>query len=137
VNFNRVILGGRLTRDPELKYTQGGMAICSLGVAVDRRVKKGEVWEKEPVFVDVTIFGKRGEAFAKYHSKGSECFIEGELKLDQWEDKNGGKRSKLKVIGNEWQFVGSKKAEPAASGSYLTPDQTFGELDPAANDTPF
>ena len=100
-SFNKVILMGNLTRDPELKYTQSNMAICKIGVAVNRRFKDGQTgeWREEPTFVDVTIFGKRGEAFEKYHRKGQSCFLEGELRLDSWEDKNTGqKRSKLYVV---------------------------------------
>ena len=107
-SFNRVILMGNLTRDPELRYTQSNMPICKIGLAVNRRFKDGQSgeWREEPTFVDVTIFGKRGEAFAKYHQKGKPAFIEGELRLDTWQDQQGQKRSKLYVVGNEWQFVG-------------------------------
>jgi len=108
-SYNKVILMGNLTRDPELRYTQSNMPICKIGLAVNRRFKDGQSgeWREEPTFVDVTIFGKRGEAFAKYHTKGKPAFIEGELRLDNWEDQQGQKRSKLYVVGNEWQFVGS------------------------------
>jgi single-strand DNA-binding protein len=108
-SYNKVILLGNLTRDPELRYTQSNMPICKIGLAVNRRFKDGQSgeWREEPTFVDVTIFGKRGEAFAKYHTKGKPAFIEGELRLDNWEDQQGQKRSKLYVVGNEWQFVGS------------------------------
>lgn len=108
-SFNKVILMGNLTRKPEVRFTPSGMAICKIGMAMNRRFKdqSGE-WKEEPTFVDVTIFGKRGEAFAKYHDKGRPAFIEGELRLDTWQDKQSGeKRSKLYVVGNEWQFVGS------------------------------
>jgi len=107
-SYNKVILMGNLTRDPELRYTQSNMPICKIGLAVNRRFKDGQSgeWREEATFVDVTIFGKRGEAFAKYHQKGKPAFIEGELRLDNWEDQQGQKRSKLYVVGNEWQFVG-------------------------------
>lgn len=112
MNVNKVFLAGRLTREPEVRFAQSGTAVCQFGAAVDRQVKKGDTWAKEPVFVDVTIFGKRAEAFAKHHKKGDQFFVEGELCFEQWEDKNGGgKRSKLKVIAHEWQFCGSKPAE--------------------------
>jgi single-strand DNA-binding protein len=107
-SFNKVILMGNLTRDPELRYTQSNIAICKFGLAVNRRIKdqNGE-WREEPTFVDITIFGKRGEAFAKFHTKGKPAFIEGSLRFDQWEDKEGGgKRSKLYVVGDTWEFVG-------------------------------
>lgn len=108
-NYNKVILMGNLTRKPELRVTQGGTAVCKFGLAVNRRFKdqSGE-WKEEPTFVDVTFFGKRGEAFAKFHDKGKPAFIEGSLRLDTWDDKaTGDKRSKLYVVGDDWQFVGS------------------------------
>ena len=109
-SFNRVILMGNLTRDPELRFTNNNMAICKFGLAVNRRFKdsaSGE-WKEEPTFVDITIFGSRAEPFAKYHTKGKQAFIEGTLRMDTWEDKNGGgKRSKLYVVADNWEFVGA------------------------------
>ncbi len=143
-SYNKVILMGNLTRKPEVRYTQGGMAICKLGLAVNRRFKdQSGNWKEEPTFVDITFFGKRGEAFAKYHDKGRPAFVEGELRLDQWEDKQSGeKRSKLHVVGNDWQFVGAgapgarepssewQEAPAAAAGG--------GEAEPIdVDDTPF
>jgi len=109
-SYNRVILMGNLTRDPELRYTANQMAICKFGLAVNRRFKDGQSgeWKEEPTFVDITIFGARAEPFARYHSKGKPAFIEGSLRLDTWDDKNGGgKRSKLYVVADNWEFVGS------------------------------
>ena len=126
-SFNRVILMGNLTRDPEVRFTQSGQAICKVGLAVNRRFKDSQTdqWKEEPTFVDVTIWGKRGEAFAKFHTKGKPAFVEGELRLDTWEDKNGGgKRSKLYVVANNWEFVGGGRessggGEPSyQSGGY-------------------
>jgi single-strand DNA-binding protein len=113
-SYNKVILMGNLTRDPELRFTPSNMPICKFGMAVNRRFKDAQSgeWKEEPTFVDVTIFGSRAEPFAKYHSKGKPCFIEGELRLDTWEDKNGGgKRSKLYVVANTWEFVGGGRGE--------------------------
>ncbi len=113
-SYNKVILMGNLTRDPELRYTQSNLAICKLGLAVNRRFKDSQSgeWREEPTFVDVTIFGKRGEAFERYHKKGQSCFLEGELRLDTWEDKNTGqKRSKLYVVAENWEFVGGGREE--------------------------
>ncbi len=118
-NFNKVILMGNLTRDPELRFTQNNMAICKVGLAVNRRFKDGQSgeWREEPTFVDVTIFGKRGEAFEKYHKKGQSAFMEGELRLDNWEDKNTGqKRSKLYVVAENWEFVGGGREERGGGG---------------------
>jgi single-strand DNA-binding protein len=118
-SYNKVILMGNLTRDPELRYTQGNMAICKFGLAVNRRFKdssSGE-WREEPTFVDVTMFGKRGEAFSKYHSKGKPAFVEGELRFDTWEDKQDGqKRSKLYVVAESFEFVGGGRESGGGGG---------------------
>lgn len=118
-SFNKVILMGNLTRDPELRYANNGMAVCKIGLAVNRRFQDqaGE-WKEDPVFVDVTIFGKRGEAFAKFHAKGKPAFVEGTLRYDTWEDKNGGgKRSKLYVVADNWEFVGGGREGGAAGAA--------------------
>jgi len=126
-SYNKVILMGNLTRKPELRFTGSGMAICKFGLAINRRFKdqSGE-WKEEPTFVDVTIFGKRGEAFAKYHDKGKPAFIEGSLRYDTWDDKQSGeKRSKLYVVGDEWQFVGGGAGAPrSASVDDGPPDES-------------
>jgi single-strand DNA-binding protein len=118
-SYNRVILMGNLTRDPELRYTNNNMPICKFGLAVNRRFKdsaSGE-WKEEPTFIDVTIFGARAEPFARYHTKGKQAFIEGTLRMDTWEDKNGGgKRSKLYVVADTWEFVGSGRGEGSDRG---------------------
>ncbi len=118
-SFNKVILMGNLTRDPELRYTQSNMAVCKVGLAVNRRVKDQQTdqWREEPTFVDVTIFGKRGEAFEKFHKKGASAFIDGELRFDQWEDRESGqKRSKLYVVANNWEFVGGRQEREGGGG---------------------
>ncbi len=117
-NFNKVILMGNLTRDPELRFTQNNMAICKFGLAINRRFKDSQTgeWREEPTFVDVTIFGKRGEAFQKYHQKGKPAFIEGSLRLDSWQDQEGNNRSKLHVVGDNWEFVGGGAAGAGGGG---------------------
>ncbi|MEE2886914.1 MAG: single-stranded DNA-binding protein [Planctomycetota bacterium] len=109
-NFNKVILLGNLTRDVELRYTQGGLAVAKFGMAVNRRSsnKDGETREST-CFVDMTAFGKQAEVLDQYVGKGSQLFTEGRLDFSTWEDKNGGgKRSKLEVIVENFQFVGSR-----------------------------
>jgi single-strand DNA-binding protein len=148
-SYNKVILMGNLTRKPEVRFTQNGTAICKVGLAVNRRFKDqtGE-WKEEATFVDVTFFGKRGEAFAKFHDKGKPAFIEGSLRLDTWDDKQSGeKRSKLYVVGDDWQFVGagggareaSPSSEDSGAGGYSAGQADSGpagaHLD--ADDTPF
>ncbi|HLP76525.1 MAG TPA: single-stranded DNA-binding protein [Candidatus Paceibacterota bacterium] len=107
-SFNKVILIGNLTRDPELRYTPKGMAIAKIGLAVNRtwRNEAGETKE-EVTFVDVDAFGRQAETLAQYMKKGSPLMIEGRLKLDQWDDKQTGqKRSKLGVVVEGFQFLG-------------------------------
>jgi single-strand DNA-binding protein len=107
-SFNRVIVMGNLTRDVEVRYLQSGMAVADIGLAVnDRRKNQSGEWIEEVTFVDVTLWGRTAEVAGEYLSKGSPIFIEGRLKLDQWE-KDGQKHSKLKVIGERMQMVGGK-----------------------------
>ncbi len=107
-SYNKVILMGNLTRDPEVRYTQSGTALVKFGLAVNRRFQDAEQnWKEEPTFIDITMWGKRGEAFARFHNKGKTAFIEGHLRLDTWEDKQtGAKRSKLYVVADNWEFAG-------------------------------
>lgn len=107
-SFNKVILLGNLTRDVEIRAMPSGLSVGSFSVAVNERYKDREGnWQERATFIDCEIFGARAEAMAKYLSKGSPVFLEGRLRLDQWEDKNGGgKRSKLKVVCENFEFVG-------------------------------
>ncbi len=111
-SFNKVILVGNLTRDPEVRYTTGGTAVTDIGLAV------GRVWtdrstnerKEETTFVDVTLWGRTAEIAGEYLSKGRPCLIEGRLQLDQWEDRETGqRRSKLKVVGESLQLLGSRQ----------------------------
>src|SRR3954468_4374688 len=109
-SYNRVLLLGNLTRDPALKYTPSQMAVCEFGVACNRKFRTAQGEDREEVtFVDVTAWGKQAEVINQYMTKGKPIFIEGRLKYDQWEDKNGGgKRSKLTVVIENFQFVGGR-----------------------------
>jgi single-strand DNA-binding protein len=107
-SYNRVILIGNLTRDVEIKYLQSGMAVTEIGLAVnDRRKNQQGEWVDETTFVDVTLWGRTAEVAGEYLSKGAPVFIEGRLKLDQWEAE-GQKRSKLRVVGEKLQLIGAK-----------------------------
>jgi single-strand DNA-binding protein len=106
-SFNRVILVGNLTRDPELRYIPSGTAVSDIGLAVNDRVKRGDQWVDEATFVDITLWGRTAEICNEYCSKGSPILIEGRLKLDRWE-KDGQKHSKLKVIGERLQLLGAR-----------------------------
>ena len=104
-SYNRVILVGNLTRDPELRYIPSGTAVSEIGLAVNDRVKKGDQWVDETTFVDVTLWARTAEVANEYLSKGSPVLIEGRLKLDTWE-KDGQKRSKLRVVADKMQMLG-------------------------------
>jgi len=118
-NFNKVYLMGNLTRDPEMRVTPKGTAICQFGLAISRSWKdeSGQTRE-ETAFVDIEAWGKQGEIVAKYCTKGRPLFVEGRLKFDQWEDKTTGqKRNKLKVVLENFQFIGGRgDGAPGAPG---------------------
>ncbi len=108
-NFNKVILVGNLTRDVEIRYTQGGLAVGKMGMAVNRRYKQGEEQKESTCFVDLTAFGKQAEVLNQYVGKGSPLFVEGRLEYSTWEAKEGGgKRNKLEVIIENFQFLGGR-----------------------------
>jgi single-strand DNA-binding protein len=116
-NLNRVFLMGNLTRDIELRNTSSNLAIAKFGLAVNRRWRTPEGEDREEVtFVDCDAFGRTAETLAKYLSKGRPVFIEGRLKLDQWEDKEGNKRSKLGVVVETFQFIDSKPGGGGGGG---------------------
>lgn len=107
-SYNRVILVGNLTRDVELRYLQSGMAVTEIGLAVNerRKTQTGE-WVDEPVYVDITMWGRTAEVASEFLSKGSPVLIEGRLKLDTWE-KDGKKNSKLKVVADRMQMLAGR-----------------------------
>lgn len=106
MSINRVSISGNLTRDAELRQTQGGMAILSLGVAVNDRRKNQQTgeWEDVPNFVDCVMFGSRAEKLAQYLAKGTKVAIDGKLRYSSWE-KDGARRSKLEVIVDDLEFM--------------------------------
>ncbi len=120
-NFNKVLLMGNLTRDPELRYAGGGTGgtpICKFGLAVNRqwRTQSGEAQE-ETCFVDLVVFGRQGETCNEYLSKGRPVFVEGRLSFSSWEDREtGAKRSKLEVVAERVQFLGGRNDGERQSG---------------------
>ncbi len=122
-SYNRVILMGNLTRDPELRYIPSGTAVSEIGLAVNDRVKKGDQWVDEATFVDVTLWGRTAEVANEYLSKGSSILIEGRLKLDSWE-KDGQKRSKLRVVADKMQMVGGRSGGGGGGGSFSGGDSS-------------
>lgn len=138
-SFNKVILVGNVTRDIDLRHTPGGTAVAEIGLAVNRTWQDKQTNEKreECTFVDVTLWGRTAEVAAEYLRKGSPCLIEGRLSLDQWDDKETGqKRSKLKVVGESLQLLGSKQ-EQSQSRYPETPEREIDAANSGDDDVPF
>jgi single-strand DNA-binding protein len=118
-SLNKVLLMGNLTRDPELRVTPKGTSICQFSLAINRQFKmeSGETRE-EVIYVDIEAWGKQGETIAKYVTKGRPLFVEGRLRLDQWEDKNTKeKRSRMKVVLENFQFLGDSRGGGGGAGA--------------------
>ena len=135
MSINRVLITGNLTRDPELKATASGMSVLKMGVAVNDRRKNpqsGE-WEDVPNFIDVIMFGTRGESVSRFLSKGSKVAVEGKLRWSSWEDKDSGaKRSKIEVVADDIEFMSSRN-DGGSGGGYSAPaPQSTGGSAPAA-----
>ena len=115
-NFNKVFLIGNLTRDPELRYTQQGSAICDFRIAVNRQYMTSDGQKKEEVsFIDINVWGRQAESYNRFIKKGSQVFVEGRLKMDSWQDKETGKnRSRLFVVAERIQFLSYRQSD--ASG---------------------
>lgn len=124
---------GNLTRDVEVRYLPSGMAVADIGLAVnDRRKGQNGEWIDEATFVDITLFGRQAEVAGEYLSKGSQALIEGRLKLDQWE-KDGQKRSKLKVIGENMRMLGGKGGGGGGRTSGPPDDADYSDAPPASS----
>ncbi|MCH2101980.1 MAG: single-stranded DNA-binding protein [Planctomycetes bacterium] len=122
-SFNRVILMGNLTRDPEVRQAQNGTHIVKAGIAVNERMPDGQGgWKDEPSFFDCVIFGKRGEAFSRFMKKGSSCLIEGKLRQGRWQDRETGQnRSKIEVVVDNWEFAGGRGDGQGGGEQSMTP----------------
>jgi len=128
-SLNKVFLMGNLTRDPELRYTPGGQAVTTLGLAVNNRFKRGEETVEDTLFVDINVWGRSAENCAEYLSKGSPVMVEGRLKYRTWETQDGQKRSKLDVTAMSVQFLPSGKG-----GGKQAPQDDEGEQPPMSDD---
>ncbi|HEX4145563.1 MAG TPA: single-stranded DNA-binding protein [Pirellulales bacterium] len=128
-SFNRVILLGNVTRDPELRYIASGSAVTEIGLAInDRRKGPNGDWIEETTFVDVTLWARTAEIASEYLSKGSPVLIEGRLKLDTWE-KDGKKNSKLRVVGERMQLLGARGGSGGgAPGGRRGPSQSADDM---------
>ena len=136
-NFNKVILAGNLTRDPEMRYTPKGVAIATFTLAVNRRWKSETGETKEEVsFIDVDSFGRQAEVVAQYVKKGQPFLVEGRLKQDTWEDKNTHqKQSKLKVVLEGFSFLTSGRSDNAVPSAGTRPATAPAAAAPAATET--
>lgn len=136
-NYNKVIIMGHMTRDPEMATTKSGTVVAHFGLAVNRKSGKGDDAREEVVFVDVTAWSATAEIIHRYVHKGDAIHIEGRLSLDTWEDKNGGgKRSKLYVTADSIQLLGGKREgqDDARGGQQATPKAVQTKFNPAVND---
>ena len=144
-SYNRVVLVGNLTRDPELRYISSGTAVTEIGLAVnDRRKNQSGEWVDETQFIEITLWARTAEVASEYLSKGSSVLIEGRLKLDRWE-KDGEKHSKLRVVGEKMQMLGGRngtagRGGPAASATTATSVAEHAphvDTEPPPDDIPF
>ena len=136
MSYNKVILSGNLTRDPELRYTGSGTAICKLGLAVNEKFKTqtGELKEKA-VFVDVTVWAKKAEVCNNYLKKGSKVLVDGKLELETWTDKeSGANRSKHSINANEVVFMDSKPKSEFGGDDLPPRQETVSAPAPVQND---
>lgn len=115
-NFNKVILMGNLTRDVEVRTTQGGMQVAKLGMAINRKWTQNGEQKESTCFVDMTAFGRQAEVLAQYVGKGSPLFVEGRLEYSTWEGQDGQKKNKLEVVVENFQFVGAPRSAGEGGG---------------------
>ena len=132
-NYNRVILMGNLTRDPELRYTPSGQAVADIRIAINRRARNTDGERRDSAtFVDVTAWGRQAEVINEYFAKGRPIFLEGRLRLDQWTSQDGQRRSKLRVVLDNFEFITPRGDGHAPSG----PPPGERPAQPAARTTP-
>lgn len=145
-SMNKVILIGNLTRDPELRYTQSGMAIAKFGLAVNEKFKQGDDWKEKVNFIDIVVWGKQGENCSEYLAKGRQAAIEGRLSYSTWETDDGQKRSKLEVVAEKVVFLGARdgggqgggqRSESSYGSSSRGGNEPSGGGGPDYDDVPF
>jgi len=151
-SFNRVVLVGNLTRDVDVRRTPQGTAVTDLGLAVNERVKRNDEWVDEANFFDITLWGRTAEVAGEYLVKGSSVLIEGRLKYETWTQDDGSKRSKVKVVGERMQMLGSRgggsqggsggggshaSSSPAQQSSTASYQQPATSSPPPGDDVPF
>lgn len=124
--FNKVILIGNLTRDPEMRYTPQGTSVCNFGIAVNRKFKQGEEMKEEVTFINIVVFGKQADTCGQYLNKGSSVLIEGRLQERRWETDDGQKRSKHEVVAQSVRFLSKKQGgtDTDSFGGMPIPEET-------------
>jgi single-strand DNA-binding protein len=133
-NLNKVQVIGNVTRDVDLKRTQGGTAVCDIGIAVNENRKDANgQWQEETLFLDVTLWGRNAEIADEYAGKGASVYIEGRMRLEAWTDPNGYERKKLKIIGDRLQLLGGR----SEAKQRPTPAPAAVAKAPMADDFPF
>ena len=130
MSINRVNISGNLTRDPELRQTQGGTSVLRLGVAVNDRARNQQTgeWEDRPNFVDCVVFGNRADALSRLLSKGSKVAVEGRLRYSSWETQDGQRRSKLEVAVDEVEFLSPRNQGGAGAPAPMAAAANGGDL---------
>ncbi|OGW14101.1 MAG: single-stranded DNA-binding protein [Nitrospirae bacterium GWA2_42_11] len=136
--FNKVILMGNLTKDPEIRYTPAGTAVANFSLAVNRRYKQGGEVKDEVSYLDIVVFGKQADSCGQYLNKGDAVIIDGRLQQRRWETEDGQKRNKVEIVANSVQFMpkrqGSVSGGPAED---VTIDNSAGSAESMEDDTPF
>ncbi len=136
-NFNKVMLMGNLTRDPQLSYTPNQTAVVDFGMAINRKWTGQDGQSRdETCFVDCRMFGRRAEVVNKYCKKGNPLFVEGRLTFDSWEAQDGTKRSKLRVTVENFEFIGGGGGGAASGGGAGQAAQSYGGGAPASSAQP-
>lgn len=126
--FNRIILIGNLTRDPEIRYTPSGVAVATLPIAVNSRYRQGDEMREETLFIDAVVFGKQAETCTQYLNKGRMVLVEGRLRERRWEYE-GQRRNKFEVIANNIRFLSRKEVSESQESDQLPPDE-YTDLEP-------
>jgi single-strand DNA-binding protein len=115
-SFNKVILLGNLTRDPEVRYTPNGIAVASFAIAVNRKYKQGDETKEEVSYIDIVVFGKQAESCGQYINKGDSVLIDGRLQQRRWETEEGQKRNKIEVVAQSVNFMPKRSSGSQAHG---------------------
>jgi single-strand DNA-binding protein len=120
-SFNKVILLGNLTRDPEVRYTPNGIAVASFAIAVNRKYKQGEETKEEVSYIDIVVFGKQAESCGQYINKGDSVLIDGRLQQRRWETEEGQKRNKIEVVAQSVNFMPKRSSGGGQSHTQAEP----------------